>query len=220
MPLIPVCAGMSGALKDSSRCYRDLMSIDTSAEPDDATHYAFRQSLVGAPSAFILGDTYIEWRSGVRALKIPYSDIKQVRLAFRPVTLQSYRFVAEVKSRTGVKFTIASTSWRSLVEHERHDLHYKAFLTELHRRIAAAGGSVTWVTGAPAFLYWPGLVIFTGLMLATAILAARAVQAGEWQATAFIAVMLGFFLWQTAAFFRRNKPGAYAPDRLPPHVMP
>jgi hypothetical protein len=192
----------------------------SATEHDDATHYAFRPSLVGAPSEFILGEADMEWRSGVRALKIPYRDIKQVRLAFRPVTLQSYRFVAEVKSRTGIKSTIASTSWRSLVEHERHDLHYKAFLTELHRRIAAAGGSVTWVTGAPALLYWPGLVIFAGLMLTTASLAVRAVQAGEWQATAFIAVMLGFFLWQTAAFFRRNRPGVYAPDRLPAHVMP
>jgi hypothetical protein len=196
------------------------MSIDNSTEPDDATHYAFRQSLVGAPSAFILGDTSIEWRSGLRTLKIPYRDISQVRLVFRPVTLQSYRFVAEVKSRTGVKFTIASTSWRSLVEHERHDLHYKAFLTELHRRIAAAGGAVTWVTGAPAILYWLGLAIFAGLMLATAFLALRAVQAGEWQATAFIAVMLGVFLWQTAAFFRRNLPGTYAPGELPAQVMP
>jgi hypothetical protein len=195
------------------------MSLDGSAE-HDTIHYAFRQSLVGAPSEFILGEADIEWRSGVRSLKIPYKDIKQVRLAFRPVTLQSYRFVAEVKSRTGIKFTIASTSWKSLVEHERHDLQYTAFLTELHRRVAAAGGSVTWVTGAPAFLYWPGLVILAGLMLATTSLAFRAVQAGEWQATALIAVMLGFFLWQTAAFFRRNRPGVYAPDRLPAQVTP
>ncbi len=195
------------------------MSLNGPAE-HDATHYAFRQSLVGAPSEFILGEAGIEWRSGIRTLKIPYKDIKRVRLAYRPVTLQSYRFVAEVKSRTGIKFTIASTSWKSLVEHERHDLHYRDFMTELHRRLAAAGGSVTYVTGAPAFLYWPGLVIFAGLMLATAALAVRAVQAGEWQATAFIAVMLGFFLWQIGAFFHRNRPGVYAPDRLPAQVMP
>jgi hypothetical protein len=196
------------------------MSLDASAEHDDATYYAFKQSLVGAASEFILGENDIEWRSGARSLRIQYKDIRQVRLAFRPVTLQNYRFVAEVKSRTGIKFTVASTSWRSLVEHQRYDRQYKAFITEMHRRIAASGGSVRYVIGAPAFLYWPGLLIFTGLMVTVASLAVRAVLVGEWQATAFIVVMMGFFLWQTVAFFRRNRPGDYAPDRLPDQVLP
>ena len=193
---------------------------ENSEAPDDPTHYTFRQSPAGAPSEFILGETEIEWRSGLRSLKIPYREIRQVRLVYRPVTLQNYRFVAEVKSRIGIKFTIASTSWRSLVEHERHDRFYMAFLTELHRRLAAAGGDVAYLRGAPAFLYWPGLLIFTVLMLATAALAVRTVQSGEWQSSLFIAAMLGFFLWQTATFFRRNKPGVYAPDRLPAELLP
>ena len=194
--------------------------MDESTQPDDPTRYAFKQSLVGAYSEFILGDADIEWRSGARSLKVPYKDIKQIRLAYRPVTLQSHRFVAEVRSRTGIKFTIASTSWRSLVEHEKHDRQYIAFISELHRRVAAAGGSIKYIRGAPALLFWPGLAIFVGLMLATASLAVRAIQAGEWQATVFIAVMLGFFLWQTGTFFRRNKPGVYMPDRLPTEVLP
>jgi hypothetical protein len=194
--------------------------LDESTPPDDPTRYAFKQSLVGAYSEFILDDADVEWRSGARSLKVPYKDIKQIRLAYRPVTLQSHRFVAEVRSRTGIKFTIASTSWRSLVEHEKHDRPYIAFITELHRRVAAARGAVRYVRGAPPLLFWPGLAIFGGLMLATASLAARAIHAGEWQATLFIVVMLGFFLWQTGTFFQRNKPGVYRPDRLPTEVLP
>jgi hypothetical protein len=194
--------------------------LDVSAEQDDPTRYAFKPSLVGIPSEFILGDADIEWRSGARTVRVLYRDIKQIRLLYRPVSLQSYRFVAEVRSRTGVKFTIASTSWRSLVEHQSHGPQYRAFIAELHRRVAAAGSPVKYVAGSPAFLYWLGLLVFSGLMLAAASLAFRAVQGGEWQATAFIALMLGFFLWQTGTFFRRNRPGTYAPDQLPEQVLP
>jgi hypothetical protein len=57
-------------------------------------------------------------------------------------------------------------------------------------------------------------------MLTTASLSVRAIQSGDWQATLFIFAMLGFFLWQTATFFRRNKPAAYTPDDLPAAVLP
>jgi hypothetical protein len=134
--------------------------------------------------------------------------------------LQSHRFVAEVRTRTGIKITVASTSWRSMVEHERHDQQYAAFIAELHRRVAAAGEPVAYVSGAPTLLYWPGLLVFAGLMLATASLVVRAVAAGEWQAAAVITLMIGFFLWQTVPFFRRNRPATYRPDELPADVLP
>ena len=195
------------------------MSSDGSASPD-ASHYSFKVSLVGAPSEFRLGDSDMECRSGSRVLRVAYRDIQQVRLVFRPVTLQNFRFVTEIMARRGPKTTIASTSWRSMVEHERLDRPYKAFIAELHQRIAASGANVIYRTGAPALLYWPGLAIFAGLMIATTILAFRAVQIGEWRGAAFIAVMLGFFLWQAGSFFRRNRPGTYTPDKLPNHVLP
>src|SRR2546430_11864991 len=41
----------------------------------------------------------------------------------------------------GRKLQIASTSWKSLVEHERFDAAYRTFVTELCRRVGMAGRS-------------------------------------------------------------------------------
>ncbi len=195
------------------------MSLDDTARPD-ATHYAFKPSFVGAPSEFQLFENDLEWRNPSRSLRIAYRDISHVRLVFRPVTLHNYRFVAELRSRTGIKLTVASASWRSMVEYERHDAQYTAFIAELHRRIAASGATPVYRAGAPAFLYWPGLLIFSGLMIATTILAFRAVGIGEWQGAIFVALMLCLFLWQSIPFFRRNWPAAYAADNLPARALP
>src|ERR1043165_4945089 len=118
--------------------------------------YAFKPSLMGASSEFFLTREALEWRRGGSAGRMPYGRIRRVRLGFRPMTMQNYRFLTEVWSADGAKLQIASTSWKSVVEHERLDAAYRAFVTELCRRIGAAGGQASFQTGSPAALYWLG----------------------------------------------------------------
>ena len=68
--------------------------------------------------------------------------------------------------------------------------------------------------------YWPSLILFVIVALAMAALIARGLQAGAWRGAGIVAVFLALFLWQGGNFFRRNRPGAYRPDALPPEVMP
>ena len=48
----------------------------------------------------------------------------------------------------------------------------------------------------------------------------RALQTHSIGVAAFIAAFMALFLWQGGNFFRRNKPGSYRPDALPPELMP
>jgi hypothetical protein len=182
--------------------------------------YAYRPSLLGAPFEFRLTPTALEWSRGRFAARVPYERIRRLRLSFRPVTMQSHRFIAEIWWTAGPKLEICSTSWRSIVELERHDAAYTAFVAELHRRIARAGASVSFETGSPVVLYWIGLPVFAGASLALAALTARALQTGAMGAAAIVGGFLALFLWQVGTFFRRNRPGTYAPDSLPPEVLP
>src|SRR6185295_2692144 len=92
--------------------------VDNSDEPAPTpeTYYVFKPSLVGAPMEFMLHHDNVEWRGGRYSGRIFYRDVRKVRLAYRPVTTESYRFVTEIWSKTGPKFLIASTSWRGLVQ--------------------------------------------------------------------------------------------------------
>ena len=162
--------------------------------------YAYKSSLVGAPLEFHLSPDALEWRKGGVAGRTVYGSVRRIRLSFRPMTMQNYRFVTEVWPESGPKLQIASTSWKSLVEHQRLDAEYCAFVSELSRRVGAAGGNTAFDTGSPAFLYWPGVLVFTG--------------------AAFIAAFFALFLYQAGNFFRRNRPGTYSPNAVPPLLLP
>lgn len=182
--------------------------------------YAYKASLVGAPMEFRLAADALEWRKGRHAGRTPYDRIRRIRLSFRPATMQNHRFLAEIWLDSGPKLQIASTSWRSMVEQERLDAAYSAFVGELNRRVAAAGGTPLLQTGSPALLYWPGLAIFVGVGLTVVALIVRALQTQAWSGAAFVAAFLALFIWQAGSFFRRNWPGTYRPDAIPPQVLP
>ncbi len=182
--------------------------------------YSFKSSVMGAPWEFRLTARALEWRKGRLAGAVAYDDIRRVRLSFRPVTLQNQRFLAEVWPKRGPKLEIASSSWKSIVEQERLDAAYRRFIAALHQRLAASGSNAAFETGSPPLLYWPGLAIFAGTALGLAALAVRALQVGTLVAAVFIGGFLALFLWQAGTFFRRNRPGRYGADQLPPELFP
>ncbi|MET0443937.1 MAG: hypothetical protein ABW151_05120, partial [Pseudorhodoplanes sp.] len=182
--------------------------------------YAYKPSLMGAPWELQLTPDALVWSLGSMSGRVPYGSIRRIRLGFRPVTMQSYRFIAEIWPERGSKIPVSSASWKSLVEQERQDGAYVGFITDLHRRIAAARGTPRLDAGSVAFLYWPGLAIFVAISLAVVVLMVRALQQGEGAASLFL---FGFFLlvlWQLGSFFKRNLPRRYTLDRIPPDVLP
>jgi hypothetical protein len=193
--------------------------IDSSSSINEFC-YAFKSSLIGAPLELQLTDDALEWRKGSAHGRAPYRRIRRVRLSFRPMTMQNYRFLTEIWPADGPKLQIASTSWKSMFEHERLDAQYAAFVTELSRRIGAAGGQTSFACGSPALIYWPGVVVLAGATIGITTLGVRAIQTGALAGAAFIGAFLALFLWQAGGFFLRNRPGTFGPDAIPPLLLP
>jgi hypothetical protein len=188
--------------------------------PNDPTFYAYKPALTGASSAFQLEDDAIAWDRAGTVVRVPYRDIRRVRLAFRPMTMQPYRFMTEIWSMGGTKLAIGSCSLKSVIEQPRHDVEYNAFLAELHRRLVPFRAGIRFQTGSPFLLYWIGVAVFAGLCISAAGLIFRALEIEAWLGAALVAGMLGFFLWQAGGFLRRNKPSVYTPDHIPAQALP
>lgn len=182
--------------------------------------YAFKSSVIGAPMELRLADDALEWRKGSAAGRAPYGAMRRMRLSFRPMTMQNHRFLTEIWPANGPKLQLASTSCKSMFEHERLDAEYAAFVTELSRRIGATKGHTAFECGSPALLYWPGVVVLFGAALGIGALLVRALLVGALGGAAFIAAFLVLLLWQAGSFFLRNRPGTFAPDRVPPLLLP
>jgi hypothetical protein len=188
--------------------------------PSDERQYTYRPSLMGAPWSFKLTPDGLAWENGRRSGHVLYRDIRRVRLSFKPVSMQTQRYMMEVWSDGTPKLAAVSSSWKSMVEQERLDKSYSAFVAALHRRLGEAGAPVRFEQGHSSLAYWPELLIFTGVALGLAFLIVRALQSGALAGAAFIAAFLGLFLWHGGNFFRRNRPGVYRPDALPEILLP
>ena len=131
--------------------------------------------------------------------------------------MQSQRFLTEIWSARNPKIQIASTSWRNFMEQERLDAGYTAFVTELHRRLAAAGSAARFSTGMPVINYWIGVVVFGAALLALVVMTLRALQLGEWAGAAIIGVLVrGVRLSSLATISCAIGPAAIGPTRCRP----
>jgi hypothetical protein len=190
------------------------------AAGEGAVSYTYRPSLLGAAREFKLAGDGIDWVAGSKSGHIPFRNIRHVRMSYRPASMQSHRFMTELWADGAPKLEILSSSWKSLVEQERLDKPYAAFVAELHRRIAHAAPPARYQQGSHPLLYWPGMIAFGSVSLGLAFLIVRALQAGTKGGAVFIGAFLVLFLWQGGNFFRHNRPGRYRPEAPPAELMP
>ena len=186
----------------------------------DNTEYTFRPSLLGAPWQLKLADDGIEWMTGQRTGRVAYRSVRRLRMSFKPASMQSQRFITEVWAEGAPKLQIISVSWKSMVEQERLDKPYAAFVAELHRRLEQAAAPVRYEQGTNPLRYWPGLVVFVGVALGLIVLIVRALLINEWSGAAFIGAFLALFFWRIGPYFRRNRPGFYRAEAPPAALLP
>jgi hypothetical protein len=198
---------------------RDRMDWQIGEDDADPT-YAFKPSVIGGWCTFTLKPDGLHWQIGVRSGRVRYERIRAVRLSFRPVTMQSRRFVTEIWSTDNPKIQIVSVSWRSVVEQVRQDGPYAAFVTELHRRLAACNSTAQLNAGLPALSYWFGVVTFVAVLIAMAVVMLRTLRLEQWSASAIVAAIFVVFALQIGNYFRRNRPSRYRPDAIPREVLP
>jgi hypothetical protein len=190
------------------------------AEDADQPRYVYRPSAFAAPRSFRLSQRGIEWDIGRRSGHLDFSRIRQVKMIYRPATMAAYRFITEVSSPDAPRLKIASVSAKNMVELTNQGDEYRAFVTEMHRRLAEAGTPARFQAGIHPLMYWPGLVAFTAAGVGFTGLTIRAISEGAGLAALLIAGFLLLFLWQAGNIFYRNKPGTYRPDALPPMLLP
>ena len=196
------------------------MSIERAAAGEGAFAYSYRPSLLGAAYEFKLAGDGLDWAAGRKTGHVPFRNFRRLRMSYRPASMQAHRFMTELWAEGAPKLEILSSSWKSLVELQRLDRPYTAFVGELHRRIALAAVPVRFEQGSNSVLYWPGLAAFVGVAAGLALLVVRALQADAKGGATFVCFFLALFLWQGGNFFRRNRPGLYRPDALPAGLMP
>ncbi|MDO8980914.1 MAG: hypothetical protein Q7V17_16960 [Afipia sp.] len=185
----------------------------------DGTHYLFKSSLAGGAKQLTLSDAGLT----VQATKTelwPLESIAAIRLSYRPTSMQAWRFRADIETLSGQSIKVFSTTWHSISQMVRQDDDYRAFITELHRRLGSINSNARLTTGINPVLYTVGLVAMALIGLSIAGLFVRALVTAEFAGALFLVAFAGWFIWQIGNFMRRNRPRGYTFDTLPKDVLP
>jgi hypothetical protein len=199
--------------------FKEVLRI-LSNEASPAIRYAYRASLIGAAHQFELTDTGLSWRVSGKSDVWPYAGISSIRLSYRPVSMQSHRFRADIENSGGARLVMLSTTWQTAALMAPQDNDYRAFIAQLHARMAAAASKATLVGGLTPRVYGAALILLTLVALAMTGLLIRAVAVGEWAGVLFLLGFAALFTWQIGGFIRRNRPRAYTFDDLPAALLP
>lgn len=193
---------------------------DAGTGPAGEWVYAYRPRMIGAGSSYRLGAHSLEWNLGGYTGQVPYPMIDLVRLGYRPSNFGNRRFIAEIRQRKGMKLEIASSSFKSMVSMEDQGEAYKAFIQELHRRIAASGGNCRFEAGFAAWRWWPMVAVSIGTALALVYVLANTFGGGDRTALFLVLGFIVLFGWQMWPLVWRNRPERYEPHNIPERVMP
>lgn len=184
------------------------------------TQYAYKASLIGAAHQFELTEEGLAWQVGGKSGVWPYTDIAVVRLSYRPVSMQSRRFRADIERKDGQRVAILSTSWQTVALMAPQDREYRGFITQLHERMKQAGSKAALIGGIKSGLYAAGVAVLALVAIAVTGLLARAIATGEFGGALFLVGFAALFGWQIGGFIQRNRPQTYRFDQLPQALLP
>ncbi len=184
------------------------------------TRYAYKASLIGSAHEFELTDAGLSWQAKGKSAVWPYAEITAIRLSYRPVSMQSRRYRADVEHKNGQRITILSTTWQTVALMTPQDRYYRALIVQLHRRVERAGGKPALIGGIGPITYAGGCLLLALVAIAITGLLARAVATHEFGGALFLVGFAALFGWQMGGFIWRNKPRTYAFDALPATLLP
>ena len=189
-------------------------------EQAPAIRYAYKASLIGAAHQFELTADGLSWRVAGRADVWRYVDITAIRLSYRPVSMQAHRFRADIAHASKARLPIISTSWQTAALMAPQDNDYRAFITELHQRMARAGSRAVLTGGLRPNVYTLAVTLVALLALAVGGLLVRALATGELAGALFLVGFAALFGWQVGGFLWRNRPLPYTFAHIPDALLP
>ena len=134
--------------------------------------------------------------------------------------MQARRFRADIEKAGGGRIAILSTTWQTVSLMAPQDQGYRAFITELHRRMKEAGSKAALNGGIGRTTYATALAMLALLAIAMIGLLVRALATSEFTGALFLIGIAVWFVWTIGGFVKRNRPRSYSFDALPDGLLP
>jgi len=193
---------------------------DTIAAPDPTVYRLKANAFVGK-RVYRLTEDALTWEEEGKPLDgVFYDEISEARLAFTPTRMATNRYRAQFVLRRGGMVELFNLNYAGIGNFPAQDREYVAFVTELHRRLAAKGKDIAYRRGNSVAAYIGNIALTIFIFGTLAFVFLFLINfGGPWIAIAKLAIIL-FFVPVLVRYMLRAKPGTYDPLALPADVLP
>lgn len=193
---------------------------DTTETTDGGPVYAFKPRMLAVEHAFRLGPDSLEWNVGGNRGRVAYAMIARVRVGYRFTNFMGHRYTTEIFPRDGGRMQIASVSARGMLDSANQGAAYRAFIAELHRRIANAQGECRFEAGMAVWRFWPSVAITLAMAGGLVYVLVRGMSGDQILTSLIVIAAGGLFVWQMGKMVLANRPRSYRSDAIPADVLP
>lgn len=188
--------------------------------PDTALRYAHRAKPFSNELELHLTERELIAERGKSRQVFPIGRLERIRLSFTPRNTARLAFTCEVRAEDGKSVRFDNISWKSLIETERHDVEFRAFILALVARAAHAKPGVKLEAGIAPLRYQ--VMRLLGISIVAA-LAGAAVFAGSHSNYIVALASLGLTVYLAnwlREFLTRNRPRSFAASDVPDNILP
>lgn len=188
--------------------------------PATTSRYAHRAKPFSNELELLLSERELIAERGKSRQVFPIGQIERIRLSFTPRNTARRAFTCEVRAEDGRSVKFDNMSWKSLIETERHDPEYRAFIAMLVERAARARPGVKLEAGIAPLKY--RVMQALGFALVAALVGA-AIFAGSYSSYIVALASLGLAVYLATwlrEFLTRNRPRSFSANAVPEAVLP
>lgn len=188
--------------------------------PCPEARFSCRMSLLEKERVWSIGpDGQLACEEEGSVSRIPLQRIVEIRLTYEPMEYQSERYRCRLRSADAGTLVFQSTHFAGLANFEDRGPAYRSFVKSLIARTARVNPGCVFIGGCSMLKWRIYLVVLSAIFLGlTVVLVVLWAYIG-W----LVLVKLLLIAIATPAllrWFKRNRPAAFAPDRIPDHLLP
>lgn len=200
---------------------RTLNGAEPIPAPPSAARYATRNDAFSPATTWAIEGIWlrVQDEAGPPRL-IALADVAELQLEFAPTRMEPNRFRCALRARGAGPLFWFNRTYAGLADFRDTSAAYAAFVRALHAALARHAPECRFVAGATAARYVASVIAagLAGLVVVGAALF-LVFNGLAWLILLKLALM-AIFLPNVVRWLARNRPRAYAPDAIPPGVLP
>ncbi len=178
--------------------------------------YSVKRNAFSSEEEWLATDSaLIKAVDGAQVLKIPFMDIKSLRLYYNPLRYRTYNYECEIRMVTGHILKIQSTSYDSFATFNNQANSYNPFVKQLIANLSAANKLAKIFTGLPKKKF----IITYVISLAIVVLVVYILSFFP-GAKLIRLLMFAYFAFYIVTGFRKNWPKDIVDNNIPDKVLP